>query len=89
MEAVESIEHRQRSIHLIAVVEGADIRVGIGFWVDGSSETILRPSAGTDRWKETADSSKFGGPFVIELQFRLPYLMVVLYGILHTLLNRP
>ena len=44
--SAEAVEHRQRGIHAVVVIEGAHIGIAVGLRVDGASEVVLGSDAG-------------------------------------------
>ena len=89
VQSAEAVEHGQRGIHAVVVIEGAHVGIGIGLRVDGAAEVVLGSYAGIHRWQEIADGTQLRCLVVVEFQFGSLHLMVMLYGILHALLHRP
>ena len=54
MQAAEAIEHGQRGIHLVAVVEGVYIGIGVCLGVDGTAEVVLPADTAEGRNAPTA-----------------------------------
>ena len=89
MQTVETIKHRQRNLYGIAIIEGANIGIAVGLRVYRPSEVVLRTDVGIHGRQEATGSTGLGNLVIVEFQFSLPHLMVVLHGILHALHGSP
>ena len=89
MHPVESVEHRQRGLEGITIIEGAHVGITVGLRVDGSSEVILYADIGIDGREESPYRLFLRCQLTVELQLGTLHLMVMRNSILHTLPHGP
>ena len=86
---LQTVEDRDAGRKAIPIIEGADIRIGIGLRVDGTSEIILATDRSFDARKKGSDRPGLFRPIVIHGNMLHPHIPVVRHGILDALVNGP
>ena len=87
--ALQSIEERNGCLHTITIIKCVDIRIGVGFRVDSTSEIKLPSHTCLHRRKECTYSTLLVGSVIIQLYLLESHLMIVSDSILYAIIHRP
>ena len=86
---LQSVEDDERRLQAVAVIEGVDIGVGVGFGVDSTSEVHLRSHRTVHFGQEGTDGTCAFGATCVEVVLQLSHRVTLLGGVLHATLHAP